>query len=139
MFIRLQHGETRQNLNIWVYGEKSLARGSGLFIPETGVAANHHFLPPSDKSKLVFSHGSYSLDIFVKEVGKTLPYQISKIKVDLSPEMATGLAQSRGYGVYFDWGPDSGCYYSHLRPPPPAELSGFLRDMLSPKVDSTND
>lgn len=139
MFVRLQHGETWQNLNIWVYGEKSLARGSGLFIPETGVATNHHFLPPPDKEQFTFSRGSYSLVIFVKEIGNAPPYQVSSIKLDLSAEMAAGLNQNRDHGVYFDWGPDSGCYYSHLRPPPTTELSGFLRDMLSPKADRANE
>lgn len=30
LFIRLRRGETQQNFNVWVYGEKDLARGSGL-------------------------------------------------------------------------------------------------------------
>jgi hypothetical protein len=32
LYVRLRRGETQQNFNIWVYGEKDLARGSGLFI-----------------------------------------------------------------------------------------------------------
>jgi hypothetical protein len=48
MFLRLHRGETRQNFNVWVYGDKELSRGSGLFVPETGLAANHHFVLPAD-------------------------------------------------------------------------------------------
>ena len=31
MFIRLRRGETRQNFNVWVYGDQELRRGSGIF------------------------------------------------------------------------------------------------------------
>jgi hypothetical protein len=54
MFLRLHRGETRQNFNVWVYGDKSLSRGSGLFVPETGLAANHHFVLPADGTFLLF-------------------------------------------------------------------------------------
>ena len=138
MFIRLQHGETRQNLNIWAYGDKGLARGSGLFIPETGIATNHHFLPPPEREQFALLRGTYSLEVFVKEVGRAPPYRIFTTSLDLSAEMAAGLAQSAGHGVYFDWGPDSGRYHSHLRQPPPRELPGFLRDMLLPVADEPN-
>ena len=37
MFARLHRGETRQNFNIWVYDDNGLHRGSGLFVPETGL------------------------------------------------------------------------------------------------------
>lgn len=138
MFVRLQHGETRQNLNIWAYGDRLLARGSGLFVPETGVAANHHFLPPPDREQFMFRHGGYTLEVFVKEVGDTPPYRVFSTKLDLSTEMAEGLAKD-GYDLYFDWGPDSGSYHSHLRPPPPrVELGGFLREMLPPRVEEPN-
>ena len=34
----IQRNETKQNFNIWVYGDKgSLKRGSGLFVPQEGV------------------------------------------------------------------------------------------------------
>jgi hypothetical protein len=48
--VALSRNETHQNFNIWVYGDEKLARGSGLFVGETGVATNHHFLTPRDGS-----------------------------------------------------------------------------------------
>src|ERR1700730_660906 len=48
MHVTRTRSETRQNFNIWVYGNDKLVRGSGLFVGETGVSANHHFLMPSD-------------------------------------------------------------------------------------------
>ena len=44
MHIVIARNEARQTFNIWVYGDEKLVRGSGLFVGETGVAANHHFL-----------------------------------------------------------------------------------------------
>ncbi|MGZ4037515.1 MAG: hypothetical protein ACXVPQ_06780, partial [Bacteroidia bacterium] len=32
MFISLQRGESSQNFNVWVYGEKEFSRGSGLYV-----------------------------------------------------------------------------------------------------------
>jgi hypothetical protein len=43
LFVRLRRGETQQNFNIWVHGEKELVRGSGLFVGQDGIVTNHHF------------------------------------------------------------------------------------------------
>ena len=49
LHVALHRNESKQNFNIWVYGEiGSLKRGSGLFIPQEGVTFDHHFLLPSD-------------------------------------------------------------------------------------------
>lgn len=38
LHISLQRNESKQNFNIWVYGEKgNLKRGSGLFVAQEGV------------------------------------------------------------------------------------------------------
>lgn len=37
MYVALSRNETRQNFNVWVYGDERLVRGSGLFVGETGV------------------------------------------------------------------------------------------------------
>jgi len=57
MFVRLRRGESVQNFNIWVYGDESLARGSGVFVGENGVACNHHFLLLADGTKFEFIAG----------------------------------------------------------------------------------
>ena len=64
MHVALSRNETHQNFNIWVYGEEKLVRGSGLFVGETGVAANHHFLTPKDGSTFSFTEGNYRLEVF---------------------------------------------------------------------------
>jgi hypothetical protein len=54
MHVALSRNETRQNFNVWVYGNDKLVRGSGLFVGETGVEANHHFLVPTDGNAFRF-------------------------------------------------------------------------------------
>jgi hypothetical protein len=44
-----------------MYGDEKLVRGSGLFVGETGVAANHHFLAPRDGSGLQRSYSELHL------------------------------------------------------------------------------
>ena len=62
MHVALPRNETHQNFNIWVYGNEKLVRGSGLFVGETGVAANHHFLTPRDRNSFRFTEGHYRLN-----------------------------------------------------------------------------
>src|SRR5713226_7443277 len=70
MHVALSRNETHQNFNIWVYGERGkLVRGSGLFVGETGVAANHHFLTPKDASSFRFMAGNYRVEVFAYLLG----------------------------------------------------------------------
>jgi hypothetical protein len=46
MAAAVSSGRSHRNFNIWVYSTEKLVRGSGLFVGETGVEANHHFLAP---------------------------------------------------------------------------------------------
>ena len=122
MYVVLRRGETRQSFNIWVYGEERLARGSGLFVGESGVVCNHHFLLPEDGTQFRFLAGDYRLDVFASVVGwKTLP--LRSIAVSVTERAATEL-QDPDYGLYFDWGPDAERYHAHVdkRKPPRAPL-----------------
>jgi hypothetical protein len=69
MHAALHRNESHQNFNIWVHGDDKLVRGSGLFIGETGVAANHHFLTPKDGSSFQFLAGSYHLKVYARLLG----------------------------------------------------------------------
>lgn len=118
MFIRLRRGETSQNFSIWVYGETGdLRRGSGLAVPESGVAADHHFVLPSDGTPFQFLQGSYTLDVFATLIGNRPPLPLYSVQLDLSRDLADALTQP-AQGVYFDWGPDAGKYHAHVRPHP---------------------
>ena len=63
MHVSLSRNEAQQNFSIWVYGEERLVRGSGLFVGETGIAVNHHFLAPRDGSSFRFIEGRYRMDV----------------------------------------------------------------------------
>lgn len=130
MFLRLHRGETRQNFNVWVYGDKELSRGSGLFVPETGLAANHHFVLPADGTFFHFSPGQYVLEVFVTEIGARGARSLFKVNLEITPENYRELNQP-GHGLYFDWGPDAGRYFAHIRPPPKTELPAFVREMFA--------
>ncbi len=64
MFVTLRRGETRQTFNIWVYDQNGLARGSGVYVGDTGVVCNHHFLLPTDGTRFEFLAGDYQVDVY---------------------------------------------------------------------------
>jgi len=115
LFVRLRRGETQQNFNIWVLGERELARGSGIFVPQEGVAANHHFLTPTDTQNFDFSAGDYKLEVYGKVVGKKKPVLLSVIQLAIDLDEAEKL-RKKDYGIYFDWGPDAGRYQKKIEP-----------------------
>ncbi|MFA8440829.1 hypothetical protein [Yoonia sp.] len=109
LFIRLRRGETQQNFNVWVYGDKDLVRGSGLFVSQEGMATNHHFLTPTDIRGFDFAAGDYELEVFGKVVGKRKTLLLSTIRLSLDAHEAEQLRNDDS-GIYFDWGPDAGSY-----------------------------
>jgi hypothetical protein len=128
MHVALSRNEMHQNFNIWVYGERDkLVRGSGLFVGETGVSANHHFLAPEDGKSFCFIEGHYKLEVFVHLLGDQKRKRLFSQELDISRDIATAL-QERSAGLYFDWGPDSSRYLPHVekRPPSP-NAEDFLR------------
>lgn len=110
---------THQNFNIWVYGDEKLVRGSRLFVGETGVAANHHFLAPRDASSFRFTEGSYRLEVFAHFLGDKVPTRLFFQALEISREIASSLTEHSA-GLYFDWGPDSAHYLPHVEKKPPA-------------------
>jgi hypothetical protein len=139
MHVTLSRNEARQTFNIWVYGDEKLVRGSGLFVGDTGVAANHHFLAPPDGTSFHFLEGSYRLELFAKLLGDKSPKRLLSQQLDISRDLAAALTEPRT-GLYFDWGPDSGRYLPHVErrePEPDAEaLQKFLSLSLSQREAS---
>jgi hypothetical protein len=119
MYVALSRNETRQNFNVWVYGEERLVRGSGLFVGETGVEANHHFLTPRDENAFRFTEGRYTLDVFARLLGDSSNLRLFSQTLEISREIAAALAEPHA-GVYFDWGPDSSRYLPHVETRPPS-------------------
>ena len=114
MHVALSRHEAHQNFNIWVYGERhELVRGSGLFVGETGIAANHHFLMAPTSGSFLFTEGQYRLDVFAHLLGDDDAKRLFTQELTISVEIAAALAESDA-GVYFDWGPDSERYLPHV-------------------------
>ena len=113
MHVTLERSETRQNFNIWVYGNDKLVRGSGLYVGETGVAANHHFLTPDDGNAFRFIAGRYTLRVFARLLGDSAAKQLFSQDLDVTTELAGQLTEP-GVGLYYDWGPDSSRYLPHV-------------------------
>jgi hypothetical protein len=125
MHVALSRNETQQNFNIWVYGDERLVRGSGLFVGETGIAANHHFLAPKDGSTFHFIEGNYRIDVYAQLLGNRNQTLLFSQNLEISSEIAAQLAGS-DHGLYFDWGPDSSRYLPHVDKRPPLPDENFL-------------
>ncbi|WP_213735701.1 hypothetical protein [Bradyrhizobium sp. dw_411] len=99
-------------------------------VPETGLAANHHFLLPADGTSFHFSPGQYVLEVFITEIGAREARSVFKVSLEITPENYRQLNQP-DHGLYFDWGPDAGRYFAHSRPPAKTEPPAFVREMFS--------
>lgn len=126
MFIRLQRGETVQNFNVWVYDDKGLVRGNGLFISKNSIACNHHFLLPKDGENYSFLLGDYTLQVFIEPVNGS-PRMIFEQKLNVTKEQSDEM-KTRTTGTYFDWAPNSQTYFSHvnIRPKEGKEISDLI-------------
>ena len=121
LHVSLQRGESKQNFNIWVYGENgNLKRGSGLFVPQEGITFDHHFVLPEDGADFKFLAGTYELSVVAKLVRDTIPKELMNLHLSISESQATQLTKLNT-GIYFDWGPDQQDYYSHIGARPELE------------------
>jgi hypothetical protein len=101
MFVKLHDVRGEQVFSFWGYGEtKQLVPGSGLYVGQMGVAANHHFVLSAHQSAYEFTPGEYTIEIFARLVGKQHPIKLHAVSVYVTEEHASILAQ-RG-GVLFE-------------------------------------
>jgi hypothetical protein len=126
MHVALSRNETHQNFNIWVYGDDKLVRGSGLFVGETGIAANHHFLLPNDSTSFRFIEGRYKLEVFARLLGDKTQTLLFSQNLNISRDIAISLENPKA-GLYFDWGPDSMRYLAHVDQRPSPDPEEFLK------------
>ncbi len=138
MHVTLERGETKQNFSIWVHGGQKgdLFRGSGLFVTYEGVTLNHHFLLPPDGSDFRFLAGNYTLKVFAKLVNGDKPTQLYSIPLVVSESQAEELKQKQ-VGLFFDWGPDQGNYYSHLDIKSEPDLEQIMELVANKKMQRT--
>ncbi len=114
MFVSVRRGDEKQSFNIWGHASgKEMSRGSGLFVGEMGVAANHHFTSMTMLPSQFFIPYEYELRIFVTLVGKKKPQQVGKINLILPENARQGMLRP-GAAIWFDWEPDLKHYHARV-------------------------
>jgi hypothetical protein len=121
LYVKLSRNETTHIFNVWVYGDKDLSRGSGMFIGETGVATNHHFLLPRDDTNFNYPVGRYHLELFASLVGRSCPQTLFSQEVEITVSDSAALRNGNA-GLYFDWSPSTQRFISHVQIIEPLKL-----------------
>jgi len=117
LFLRVREGSRHAEFSFWGLGDKDLIRGSGLFVPETGVATNHHFNPVDPELIFVFSGGSYSLELVAKLVGTTRLLSLWNVVVEM-PTGVYGPTIARETTVFYSWSPEQRRYVASIEDRP---------------------
>lgn len=113
MYVRLSHAGTEQIFSFWGYGEANkLSPGSGLYVGQTGIAANHHFVLSVHQPGYEFKPGAYTIRVFARLVGKSRPVEFPAVSLSVTEEQASALMNKAG--VLFELGPDSEGYIGHV-------------------------
>ncbi len=114
MYVKLRRGGSEQTFSFWAYGETSdLKPGSGLFVAQTGVAFNHHFVLPTPHPGYQFGEGLCSIVVFARVAGNPAPIKLSEFALTLSRADAVALAGQ--HGILFELEPDTGRYSGHTQ------------------------
>ena len=113
MYIAVHRHETHQNFSVWGYGLDNLVYGSGMYIGESGVENNHHFLVTDDASSFQFSAGEYHIEIFAKLYGDRIQKKLFTCKLTVDSDSASKLLDG-STALYFTWSPTSLEYLPRL-------------------------
>ena len=114
IYVTLSCEDIIQDFSVWAYGERNqLVRGSGLFVGETGVEANHHFLISKNTEPFDFIEGQYRLDVYAHLLGDHNRILLFSQMLKVSPEESDAIGHNDA-GLYFDWSPHDRRYLTHL-------------------------
>jgi hypothetical protein len=111
--LHVREGNRGAEFSFWGHGDKDLIRGSGLFIPESGVVTNHHFNPTDSEKVFVFSAGGYTIELIAHVFGRKRPAVLWQGVLQLS-ESPFGTTIARDTAVYFSWSPHWQRYVSTI-------------------------
>jgi hypothetical protein len=126
LFLRVREGTRSEEFSFWGYGDKDLVRGSGIFVPETGVVTNHHFNPLQTDNLFRFSHGTYRLELVAKLVAKKRLISLWEIKLNV-PSGVYDTRIARDTAIFFNWSPEQQCYVASIE-----NRSGFINAYSDP-------
>lgn len=103
MYVKLCQKGPEQIFSFWGYGETNkLTAGSGLFVGQTGIALNHHFVLSVQHTGYQFVDGQYSIIVFARVAGRSTPIKLDAISLTLSQAHAAALAGN--LGILFELG-----------------------------------
>jgi hypothetical protein len=113
MFATLRLGDLAHDFIVWGHGNPSISRGSGLFVPPTGIAENHHFNPLDDAPDFRFLAGKYVLKVFAEVVAESRPRELCSVDLSVSTDaLATPLSDEAE--IWFEWSPNEKQYHARL-------------------------
>jgi hypothetical protein len=127
LFLRVREGSRAAEFSFWGLGDKDLVRGSGLFVPETGVATNHHFNPADAANAFRFSGGTYSLELVAKLLGRERLLSLWHIKLEMPADTFDSTIK-RDTAVFFSWSPEQRRYIVSVE-----NRAGFVYALSDPQ------
>jgi len=131
LFLRVSEGGRHTEFSFWGYGDDKLMRGSGLFVPETGMATNHHFNPTDVDTLFRFSGGTYSFELLVSLVGRKRLVSLWSVQLEV-PEGVFDHSIAVNKAIFYNWSPQTHAYVvsvedrfgAALRDADPSDRSG---------------
>ena len=128
LLLRVREGSRHAEFSFWGLGDKDLIRGSGLFVPETGVATNHHFNPIDAETLFLFSGGSYSLELVAKLVGREALVSLWGVTLEI-PVGVFGSTIAREKTIFYSWSPEQRSYVASIE-----SRSGSVHALSDPEA-----
>jgi hypothetical protein len=122
MFVRIAGPQSERLFTFWGYGEtKALSAGSGLFVSQTGIALNHHFVSSVHDEPYLFAAGCYTIEVMAKVIPRRRPITLQNIAIELTDDQAFSLADRKG--ILFERDPIAGTFKGQAGPDPTDQLA----------------
>lgn len=102
--------------DFWAYGDKErISRGSGLFVGQTGVVHDNHFmLRPEAAEGFLFWPGAYRIEVFAGILGARRPQKLMEVSFSVDAQQSAELVQMIDAGMFFDWDAEAHSYRGHV-------------------------
>lgn len=113
LFLRVREGKRCEEFLFWGYGDENLVRGSGIFVPESGIVANHHFNPIGTGNLFKFSIGVYKLELVAKIVGKKSLFSLWSTSFNITEDAFDPI--NRSTAIEFNWSSEQNGYIASVR------------------------
>lgn len=112
MYAKLSRNDWEQIFSFWGYGEtEKISPGSGLFVSQSGVAANHHFVLSASHADFEWRTGNYTVQVYAQLAAKAAPSELASFVISVEERHAQALREGRG--VLFEFFPDRQSYVGH--------------------------